>query len=238
MQEIEAAGGLFYDESGQAVDALEFFKAQGVNYVRLRLWHTPNAEDGWNDFEHTLEMAKRIKALGLGLLLDFHYSNTWADPAHQAKPTAWENLSFDELTKAVYTYTYDVIRFLRREGVAPDMVQIGNEITSGMLWKEGRVTGEKNWPQLIMLLQAGVRGVREAQEPDNPIEIMLHIDAGGKKDVSEWFFSHIGDEVDFDSIGLSYYPWWQGAFVDLDENIQSLSKRYGKEIIIAETAYP
>jgi len=202
--------------------------------ARLRIWHSP--QDGYNDLTHTLDMAKRIKALGMGLLLDFHYSDTWADPAHQTKPAAWADLSFDQLREAVYSYTYAVIYALNEQDTPVDMAQIGNEITGGMLWEDGHVQGEKHWSQLIDLLNAGIKGVHDGQSA--PVEIMLHIDSGGNKDVSQWFFDHIGDAVAFDVIGLSYYPWWQGSFDDLTNNMQMLAQRYNKPVLIAETAYP
>lgn len=231
LQQLQDTGAHFYDANGLPVDELAFFHDQGVNYVRLRIWVNPS--DGYNDLAHTLVLAKRIKAFGMGLLLDFHYSDTWTDPAHQTKPAAWTTLSFTDLEDMMYTYTKQVVGALSQQGTPPDMVQIGNEITVGLLWEEGRVDGEKNWPSLIGLLQAGVRGVREAAPA---AQIMLHI--AGNQGVSQWFFDHIIGQVDFDIIGLSYYPWWSGALSDFESSLGFLAKRYNKPFVLAETGYP
>lgn len=233
LQQIEDVDGYFYDADGNRVDALAYLASQGANYVRLRLWHNPT--QGYNNLDHTLAMASRIKALGMRFLLDFHYSDTWADPANQHKPQAWEGLRFAELRMALYDYTVATLQALNAQGTPPDMVQIGNEITSGMLWDDGRVQGETNWLGLISLLNAGARAIRDTVPH---AQIMVHIDSGGNRAVSQWFFDHIADAVTFDIIGLSYYPWWAGTFTDLQANLDLLARRYGKPIIIVETAYP
>jgi arabinogalactan endo-1,4-beta-galactosidase len=233
LQQIELAGGIYYDADGVEVDALTFFSEQGVNYVRLRLWNDPI--NGYHDLEYNLALAQRIHALDMRFLLDFHYSDTWADPAHQTKPRAWAELSFDELRTAVNRYTTEALQAFNEQGTPPDMVQIGNEISGGMLWDDGRVRGDENWSQLIDLLEAGARAVRETT-PD--AKIMLHIDSGGNRALSQWFFGHVVGEVDFDIIGLSYYSWWAGGLDKLQTNMAFLANRYEKPIIIVETAYP
>jgi arabinogalactan endo-1,4-beta-galactosidase len=238
LQQIEDAGGLYY-ENGVPADALKIFKNHGVNYIRLRLWHSPII--GYNNLDHTLTMAKRIKALGMGLMIDFHYSDTWADPGKQTKPAAWANLSFEELEKAVHDYTRDVVTALKKQGTLPDMVQIGNEITPGMLWDDGRVGGayNANWPRFAALLKAGVSGVQDSLAPGEKVQIILHIDTGGNNETSRWFFDHIVEQnVPFDMIGLSYYPWWHGTLADLGNNVNDLAERYQKPIMVVETAYP
>lgn len=232
---IEAAGGIYYDERGAAVDVVDYLEAQGVNMVRLRLWHTP--ADGHHGLSETLAMATRIQAAGMAILLDIHYSDTWADPAHQTKPAAWETLTFGELTDAVYTYTRDVIQAFYQQGTPPTIVQIGNEITYGLLWDEGRVTGD-NWQSFLILLQAAAWGVEDGSATGERPHLMLHIDAGGDPTISGWFFDHIGDSLAFDLIGLSYYPWWHGPLDDLAANMAFLADRYHKPMVIVETAYP
>ena len=231
VQQIQDAGGHFYDPNGTPIDELTYFHDQGVNYVRLRTWVTP--ADGYNDLTHILAIARQVRALGMKLLIDFHYSNTWADPAHQTKPSAWANLSFADLQTTLYSYTKNVIESLAQQGTLPDMVQVGNEITSGILWDDGKVTGEQNWPNLISLLNAAVRAVHESA-PD--ARIMLHI--AGNQAVAQWFFDHIGSQVDFDVIGLSYYPWWTGALSDFETELEFVAARYQKPVILAETGYP
>ena len=188
-------------------------------------------------------MANRIKTLGLKILLDIHYSDTWADPGHQTKPAAWVNLSFQDLKDSVYQYTFNVITALKNQNTLPEIVQIGNEITCGMLWDDGCVCDQFNspqqWAQLAELINEGIRGVNESLETGDTVKIMIHIDRGGDNNGSQWFFDHLIEQnVNFDIIGLSYYPWWQGTFSDLEFNINDLAQRYGKEIILVETAYP
>ncbi len=238
LQQIEDAGGKYFMD-GQAADALEIFKQHGVNYIRLRLWVAPII--GYNDLAHTLKMAKRVKALGMGLLIDFHYSDTWADPGKQIKPAAWASLKGAELQKAVRAYTHQVISALKKQGTLPDMVQIGSEITPGMLWDDGRVGGanDANWPQFAALLKAGAAGVQDSLTEGEKVEIILHVDAGGNFETCRWFFDHIVEQkVPFDYICLSYYPWWHGKLPDLENNLNSLADRFHKPILVVETAYP
>lgn len=240
LLEIEDYGGIF-KENDNPKDALEIFRDHGINYIRLRIWHTPNT--GYCDLGKTLLMASRIKNLGLKLLLDIHYSDSWADPGHQTKPTAWQNLSFQELKDSVYLYNYNLISALKDQSTLPDIVQIGNEITCGVLWDDGRVCDQFNttqqWTQLGELINEGIRGVNESLAPGDSIKIMIHIDRGGDNTGSRWFFDNLlAQNVDFDIIGLSYYPWWQGTLNDLELNVNDLAQRYDKEIIIVETAYP
>jgi arabinogalactan endo-1,4-beta-galactosidase len=230
----EAAGGEFFDADGAPIsDLLIFLRDNGVTHVRLRLWHTPT--EGINGLEQTLLMAQRIDALGMKLLLNIHYSDTWADPGHQTKPAAWQDLPFAELRAAVHDYTAEVLAAFNAQGTPPDMIQIGNEITVGMLWPDGYVTDDENWLALIALLRAGVSAVRETS-PDT--RILIHIDRGSQTPVSQWFFDHIIDRVDFDIIGLSYYPWWSGRMDALAANLTFVAERYGKPVMIAEVAYP
>ncbi|MDZ7625169.1 MAG: glycosyl hydrolase 53 family protein [Ignavibacteriaceae bacterium] len=170
--EIEDNGGVFR-ENGNPKDALEIFRDHGINYIRLRVWHTPNT--GYCDLAKTLLMASRLKNLGLKLLLDIHYSDTWADPAHQTKPAAWLNLSFQELKDSVYLYTFNLVTALKNQGTLPDIVQIGNEITCGILWNDGRVCDQFNtsqqWAQLGELINEGIRGVNESLDPGDTVKL-------------------------------------------------------------------
>ena len=142
LAEIEAQGGRFYD-GGEPKDALEILASRGVNFVRLRLFHDPAGRGGGNpDLERTARMAQRAKALGLGVLLNFHYSDWWADPGRQEKPAAWRDLDFDELEEAVHAYTREAVARLAAVGASPEIVQIGNEIEGGLLWPDGKTYGE------------------------------------------------------------------------------------------------
>lgn len=237
LLQVEGGGGQFFDFEGQPVELLSFLRDQGMNAVRLRIWHTP--ADGYHDLVYNLTLAKRIKALNLKLLLDFHYSDNWADPGKQFKPAAWEKLTFPELSEALYQYTKDVLTAFRSQGTPPDMVQIGNEITNGFLWEDAHLTGNPEQLQaFITLLQSGVRGVQDAFQGIPRPEIMLHFDTGGDTQKSQWLLDNLIGRVEFEVIGLSYYSWWQGALIKLKTNLNILAERYRKPIILVEIAYP
>ncbi|MFD0673093.1 arabinogalactan endo-beta-1,4-galactanase [Cohnella sp. GCM10027633] len=237
VDEIEAAGGAYY-EGEERRDVLAIVQDGGVNSIRLRLWNEPVG--GYCNLERTVEMAKRIKARGLHFLLDFHYSDKWADPANQWKPRAWEALSLGELCEAVYGYTADALDALGAAGAMPDMVQVGNEITPGMLWGDGRVDGEHDtdaqWDAFVALVKAGVSAVREKAPA---AEVMIHIDRGGDWPSTSKFFERFRrHDVDFDVIGQSFYPWWHGTLDDLRTNLEQTALAFGKPIYVVETAYP
>ncbi|HXL58938.1 MAG TPA: glycosyl hydrolase 53 family protein, partial [Chitinophagaceae bacterium] len=179
--------------------------------------------------EYTKQMAKRIKAAGMKFLLDFHYSDTWADPGKQFKPEAWKKLNFSELNQALHDFTKQVITELKQQGTAPDMVQIGNEINHGILWPTGNA---ENMDSLVPLLKAGIAAVKEV---DPAIKIMLHIAPGGQNEESRTFIDNmIAHNVVFDIIGESYYPRWHGTIADLKNNLTDLAARYKQDIIVAE----
>lgn len=236
IPEVEALGGKFY-QNGKAQDPLVILKHAGWNFIRLRVWNDP--KDGFCDKAHTLAMAKRITAQGMALSIDFHYSDWWADPAKQVKPKAWEKLTFPQLTQAVHDYTADVIGALVKQGTPPAMVQVGNEISAGMLWPDGRTSNEpKSWTALAALVRAGIQGVKDAQGKDH-IKTMIHIDRGGDNAGARWWLDHFAvEKVDFDLIGLSYYPFWHGDMEHMQANLNDLAKRYKKDIYVVETAYP
>jgi arabinogalactan endo-1,4-beta-galactosidase len=230
LREMEAKGIVFKDE-GTAHPGLEILRHHGYGWVRLRIMNEPTPLP--NTLTYTLAEAKAAKAMGFRLLLDFHYSDDWADPAHEITPKAWAKMSHEALVKAVFNFSRDTITAFREQGTMPDMVQVGNEITSGMLWPDGKLPDR--WPQFAELLTAGVRGV-EAGKGDLPRPaIMIH---GGNEETTKWFFDHlIVNRVPFDVIGQSYYPWWQGSLESLRENLAFMAERYKKPIFIAETAY-
>ena len=232
---MEDNGGLFYDDAGQRQDIFQILADHGVNCVRLKLWHTP--ANGYNNLERVRAMAARIKSAGMGFLLDVHYSDTWADPGKQYKPEAWQDLDYDQLEAAVYSYTKEAITELREEGTEPDIVQIGNEITSGLLWNDGKLDGSSDqFTRLAGLLKAGIDG---AKDTGCSAKIMLHLDRGGDNGLYRWWFDHaIAEGVEFDVIGLSFYGFWHGELADLSNNLNDLAYRYNKELIVVETAYP
>jgi arabinogalactan endo-1,4-beta-galactosidase len=232
--QIENLGGK-YKLNGAEKDALDIFKESGANYVRLRLWHTPS--NGYCGLEKTLAYAKRVKAKGFKFLLDIHYSDSWADPGKQNKPAAWASASYAALKESVYTYTKYVIAAMKNQGTTPDMVQIGNEITGGMLWPDGKVS-VNGWQHFAELVKQGILGVKDAAGSDS-VKIMIHIDRGGDNNGAKWFYDNLlAQGVQFDVIGLSYYPWWHGTLTQAENNLNDLSTRYNKDIVIAECAYP
>lgn len=237
LPELEARGMKFSD-NGAEKDAIEILKNHGFNYVRLRVFNDPARDSGYSpgkgfcDMENTKKMAKRVKAAGMKLLLDFHYSDYWADPGKQYKPAAWRNLSFEELKKAVYDYTKEVMHQLKEQGTTPDMVQVGNEINHGIIWPEGNVS---NFDGLAQLVNAGTKAVKDI---DPSVIMMLHVALGGQNDESVFFIDNmLARGVHFDVIGESYYPKWHGTPEDLEANLEDLSRRYNKDVIVVEYSH-
>jgi arabinogalactan endo-1,4-beta-galactosidase len=227
--------GKQYKENGEAKPGLQLFKEHGYNWIRLRIFHTPTELP--NNLEYTIAMATEAKKSGYKFLLDYHYSDTWADPGKQFIPKAWEGKSHEELVKAVYEYTRETMIAFREAGVYPDMVQVGNEISNGMLWPDGKLPA--NWDNFIALLQAGINGVYASCGYNSiPPSIMIHIDKGGNKSFTKYFFDKIESYgVKYDIIGQSYYPWWHGSLLDLKECLNFAAETYKKDVILVEAAY-
>ena len=246
LLEAEQHGAKFYNQNGQQQDAIAILKANGVNYVRLRLWVDPQDASGKtygggsNNLENTIALAKRVKAQGLKLLLDFHYSDFWTDPGKQFKPKAWEKMDYPQLKTAIHDYTRDTIARFKQEGVLPDMVQIGNEINGGMLWPEGKSWGQGGgeFDRLAGLLNAAISGLKENLTGGEQVKIMLHLAEGTKNDTFRWWFDEIAKrDVPFDIIGLSMYTYWNGPISALKANMDDISRRYNKDVIVVEAAY-
>jgi arabinogalactan endo-1,4-beta-galactosidase len=227
--------GIKFSDEGIHKDVLEILKDHKFNWIRLRLFVDPVADGGYSkegycDLEHTLAMAKRIKDAGMKFLLDFHYSDNWADPGKQYKPAKWENLEGEELEAAIRHYSEEVIKAFVAQGTTPDMVQVGNEINHGMMWSSGRI--DQSYAVFCSLLRAAETGILAA---DPNIKIMLHIACGGQNEESIAFFDQmIAHDVAFDIIGQSYYPEWHGTLNDLKNNLTDLISRYHKPVIVVE----
>ncbi|HVV54810.1 MAG TPA: glycosyl hydrolase 53 family protein [Mucilaginibacter sp.] len=237
LPELESRGIKFTD-NGMPDDAIDILKKHGFNYIRLRIFVDPSEPKGYSpskgfcDLVHTEAMAKRIKAAGMGFLLDFHYSDTWADPGKQFKPAAWVGEDFPALKQSVYEYTKSVMQALKDQGTTPDMVQVGNEINHGMIWPDGAIN---NLDSLAQLIYSGIKGVK-AVSPHTAI--MLHIALGGQNTESRFFLDNMAArKVPFDVIGLSYYPKWHGTLADLRNNMYDLAKRYPQQVMVAEYTY-
>ena len=226
--------GVQFKEGGMVKPGLQIFRDHGYGWIRLRLFHTPPQLP--NDLAYTIAQAKAAKALGFKFLLNYHYSDTWADPGKQTLPKAWEGKSHAELVRAVFDYTRDTIAAFREAGAMPDMVQNGNEITPGMLWPDGKLP--QNWDNFTELVKAGIAGV-EAGRGDAPRpRIMVQIEKAGSVGATKYFFDNlIKRGVEFDVIGQSYYPWWHGSLLELRECLAFMANTYRKDIILVEVAY-
>jgi arabinogalactan endo-1,4-beta-galactosidase len=207
-----------------------------MNSIRLRVWVNPNDDkaSGHCSKEETVAMALRGQKMGMRVMINFHYSDSWADPAKQFKPKAWENHSFPELLNDVYNHTFDVINALKVAGVTPEWVQVGNEIPGGMMWPEGSTA---NWVQLGQLLNKGYDAVKAV---DKNIKVIVHVDEGNNNAKFRTFFDNAtAQKVKYDIIGLSYYPFWikkdySETIADLEYNLNDMVKRYNKDVMIVE----
>jgi arabinogalactan endo-1,4-beta-galactosidase len=230
--------GVVFKENGQPKDVLAILREHRYNWVRLRVFHDPTAAPDKlpNDLNYTLALARRAKAMGFRILLDLHYSDSWADPGKQPMPAAWSKLRHKQLVDQVFAYTRDTVAAFAQQGLMPDMVQVGNEITNGMLWPDGRLPD--NWDNFADLLKAGIAGVDAGRGASPKPRIMIHIERSGNYDAAVWFFDNlIAHHVPFDVIGLSYYPFWHGNLATLRGNLHDLALRYRLPIIVVETAY-
>ncbi|WP_293892201.1 glycosyl hydrolase 53 family protein [Flavobacterium sp.] len=236
LPQMEATGYKFYDADGKEKDCLQLLKDRGMNSIRLRVWVNPNDDkaSGHCSKEETVVMALRAQKMGMRVMIDFHYSDSWADPTKQYKPKAWKNHSFPELLNDVYNHTFDVISALKKAGVTPEWVQIGNEIPVGMLWPDGSTD---NWQQLGQLLNKGYDAVKAV---DKKIKVIVHVDEGNNNAKFRKFFDNAtAQKVRYDVIGLSYYPFWikkdyTEVIAELESNLNDMAKRYGKEVMIVE----
>lgn len=248
---LEDAGIVYYDEAGNARDFFAILRESGVNWVRLRIWNEPKYEptsqkgecDGGNNLAVTLRLARRVKAAGLKLLLDFHYSDRWADPSHQQIPAMWDNITTSTaMAQAITDYTTDVLTVLKNAGCAPDMVQIGNEITGGMLLKhtdgetdaESGIIGTGN--NLKTYLSAGSAAVKNVLPQ---CKVMIHIEKATTAAAA--FYGTTINGVSYDVIGLSWYPFYSshGTLAALKTCISDLRTAHSdKQVVIAENGYP
>jgi arabinogalactan endo-1,4-beta-galactosidase len=222
--EIELSNTLFEDNNGMTISFLEFLRFKGINTIRIRLWVNPIGQH--SSFEEVKLFAETLKSMGFKIYLSLHYSDTWADPGNQITPLEWQNVSFSTLRTIVYDYTKMVV-----EQINPDIIQIGNEINNGFLHPEGNRYSEPS--QFLALLNEGIKAVRE--HASGQTKIMLHF-AGHEE--SNVFFNFVNG-LDYDIIGISFYPIWHGkSLSELEQNLIQLRTLYDKEIMIAETAYP
>lgn len=236
LQQMEATGYVFYNDQGVAQDCFQILKSKGINSIRLRVFVSPSDDkaSGHCSPAEVVTMAKRATMLGFRVMIDFHYSDTWADPAKQAKPAAWASHSFEQLLTDVYDHTANTMRALKANGVSPEWVQIGNEIPGGMLWPDGSTD---KFSQLTRLLNKGYDAVKAVSAGS---KVIVHLDRGNKGELYRWFFDrHKANGGRYDVIGMSYYPYWlkqnyKSSIKDLQANLLDMVSRYGKEVMITE----
>ena len=236
LPQIEASGFQFKDNNGQLKDCLEILKDLGMNSVRLRVFVNPDNDkaSGHCSKAETVQMAVRCKKMGFKIMINFHYSDSWADPSKQNKPKAWTHHAFPELLNDLYRHTYEILDTLKKAGVTPQWVQIGNEIPGGFLWPDGSTN---NWNQLGQLLNKGYEATKAV---DASIKVIVHVDEGNNKNKFDNFFDNATQQkVKYDIIGLSYYPFWikkdyTETIHDLQANLNHLVKKYNKEVMLVE----
>ena len=244
LPSYEEKGTVYKDFDGKPVELLPFLKAQGWNAMRVRLFVNPeyapqeHQEEGvCQSLDYALNLSKRIKAAGFQLLLDIHYSDYWADPSKQTIPYLWKDARPETLTDSVYQYTVRTLRTFKEAGVAPDMIQVGNEISYGMLWPTGRIDPmkEENWSALCQLLAQGCKACRE-ECPE--AKIVIHTERAGEWETTKAYYDHLRRyQLDYDIIGLSYYPMWHGSVPNLGRTLSNLQALFpDKKVMIVETA--
>lgn len=236
LQQMEATGYVFYNDAGVAQDCFQILKDKGINSVRFRVFVNPSDDkaSGHCSKDEVVAMSVRAKAMGFRIMIDFHYSDSWADPGKQVKPAAWANHPFSQLKTDVYDHTYDVMNALKTAGVTPEWVQVGNEIRGGMLRPDGSTN---HYPQLAQLITSGYKAVK-AVSPGS--KVIVHLDQGNDNALYRGFFDSLRvNKAMYDVIGMSYYPYWlkqqyKQSINDLSYNLSDMVNRYGKEVIVAE----
>lgn len=246
LPQYEANGNIYYDDKGQPINNLiRYFKNIGLNTMRVRLFVDPSkasadakGEGVVQDLNYVMKLGRRIKEEGLRFLLDFHYSDTWADPAQQEIPHAWQSTPAYALNDTLYNYTKRCLALLKQNNATPDFIQIGNEISYGMLWPTGKAyaTDDNNWTVFSNFLKSCSKACREVC-PN--AQIIVHIERSGNASYSKLFYQKMADyQVDYDIIGLSYYPFWHNDIATLSNTLNTLETNFpNKKIQIVETAY-
>jgi arabinogalactan endo-1,4-beta-galactosidase len=235
VSEMEAAGIKFYNNAGTQQDLFQILKDKGINAIRLRAWVNPAA--GWNNTADVVAKAQRAKNAGFRILLDLHYSDTWADPGHQAKPAAWVGQDITALKVSVGTYTLSVMNALKDKGITPEWVQVGNETNNGMLWDEGKASvNMKNFADLVQAGYAAVKSVSSTSK------VIVHVSNGYDNGLFRFIFDGLkANGANWDVIGMSLYPTaanWQTLNAQCLTNMNDMVTRYGKEVMLAEVGMP
>lgn len=231
ITEMEAAGISFYNQGGMAVDGIKLLHGLGMDAVRLRVWVNP--ANGWCNKNDVLVKARRAQHLGMRIMIDFHYSDTWADPGQQKIPDAWKNLSFDALQVAVSDHTTDVLQALKMNGITPEWVQVGNETGDGMLWHYGKAS--VSMANYAKLNNAGYDAVKSVFPT---AKVIIHLHNGYDNNLFRWMFDGLKNNGGkWDVIGMSLYLTkenWKARNTDCLNNINDMISRYGSEVMICE----
>ncbi|MCO4294257.1 arabinogalactan endo-1,4-beta-galactosidase [Solitalea sp. MAHUQ-68] len=231
VTEMEAAGLKFYNNAGTQQDLFQVLKDKGMNTIRLRVWVNPT--DGWCNTDDLVAKAIRAKNMGFGILLDFHYSDWWADPGKQTKPAAWASQDIAALKTSVYGHTVAVMTALKNKGITPQWVQVGNETNDGMLWEEGRAS--KNMKNFADLIQSGYTAVKAVSSSS---KVVVHISNGYDNSLFRWIFDGLKNNgAQWDVIGMSLYPTatnWSTLNSQCLINMNDMVARYGKEVMVCE----
>jgi arabinogalactan endo-1,4-beta-galactosidase len=235
LTQMEASGYTFYNAAGTAMDCMQLMQSLGINSIRLRAWVNPAG--GWNNNADLVAKAKRAKSLGFKILLDLHYSDTWADPGHQVKPAAWAGYDLTTLNSTVYNYTLSVLDTLKLSGATPSWVQIGNETNDGMLWPDGKAS--VNMANFAALVNSGYKAVKAVSDT---IRVIVHISNGYDNSLFRWMFDGLkSNGAQWDIIGMSLYPSssnWQSLNESCLANMKDMVSRYAKQVMICEVGMP
>lgn len=230
ISQQESNGYTFHNASGVQTDFFQLLKNTGVNAVRLRVWVNPSG--GWSDGADTLYKAQRAAAQGMRIMIDFHYSDSWADPGQQTKPAAWTNHSTSQLASDVYAHTQDILNYLKSNGITVSWVQVGNEINSGLLWPEGKTS---NFSNIASFVNSGYNAAKTVY-PNAPV--ILHLANGYDNATFRWFFDSLKSAGGkWDAIGMSHYPpaaSWQSYNEQIYTTMQNMVTRYGSPVIVTE----
>ncbi|MEW4923046.1 glycosyl hydrolase 53 family protein [Algibacter sp. 2305UL17-15] len=236
QSELEDYNIPYKDADGNPIAILPFVAENGTNLVRLKLWHTP--KDGENSLADVKAYAKHIKSQNMSFLLNFHYSDYWADPGKQNPPEAWKNMDTQEIRTAIYNYTKNVVQQLKSQSTLPEMIQIGNETDSGFLWDYGKVWNEfdNNWANYAALVSEAIKAIKEV-DTNKEVKIMLH---HSSVENAIFFFEKLEPfNIDYDIIGLSYYPQFQIKDLSLvQQKLNQLALNFNRDILMVEVAYP
>ena len=235
LTQMEQSGYKFYNAAGVSMDCMELLKSLGINAIRLRVWVNPAG--GWNGNADVVAKALRAKKLGLRILIDFHYSDSWADPGKQTKPAAWTGYDSATLTGTVYSYTLSVLDTLKSAGVVPSWVQVGNETNDGMLWPDGQAS--VHMAAFTAMVNAGYKAVKAVNDS---IKVIVHISNGYDNSLFRWIFDGLkANGVNWDIIGMSLYPSasnWQSYNDSCAANMNDMISRYNKPVMICEVGMP